>query len=205
MRFNAISHLAAALFVGLVVTGAAQAADTPATFAGTKLVSAADVAKVQAGGAVVIDSRVAAEYAEGHIKGAINVPYREKSAKAVDFDASQDEFSLAKLPTDKAARGRHLLQRARMLEELQGFDSGDQGRIHERPLVPRRLPRLEVEGPSRRIGAGRAAASGVFTDTRSLARASADALELDHASPQYQGEDAGCFRLDRSSLWWSWP
>ena len=103
MRFNAISHLAAALFVGLVVTGAAQAADTPATLAGTKLVSAADVAKVQAGGAVVIDSRVAAEYAEGHIKGAINVPYREKSAKVVDFDASQDEFSLAKLPTDKAA------------------------------------------------------------------------------------------------------
>jgi rhodanese-related sulfurtransferase len=103
MRPNSIPKLAVALFVGLLIAGTAQAADTPATLAGTKLVSAADVAKVQSSGAVLIDTRVAAEYADGHIKGAINVPYREKSAKAVDFDASQDEFNLAKLPADKAA------------------------------------------------------------------------------------------------------
>jgi rhodanese-related sulfurtransferase len=59
--------------------------------------------KAQSVGAVVIDSRVASEYAEGHIKDAVNVPYREKSEKAVNFDASQDEFNLAKLPADKAA------------------------------------------------------------------------------------------------------
>jgi rhodanese-related sulfurtransferase len=95
--------LAVALVAGLLISGTAQAADTPATLAGTKLVSAADVAKVQSSGAVLVDSRVAAEYAEGHIKGAINVPYREKSEKAVNFDASQDEFNLAKLPADKGA------------------------------------------------------------------------------------------------------
>ena len=31
------------------------------------------------------------------------MPYREKSAKAPDFDAAQDGFDLRKLPADKAA------------------------------------------------------------------------------------------------------
>ena len=46
---------------------------------------------------------MAAEYAEKAIKGAKSVPYKEKSAKAADFDAAQDAFDLAKLPADKAA------------------------------------------------------------------------------------------------------
>ncbi len=96
-------RLALALVVGMMMSGAAQAGDTPPTLAGAKLVNAADVAKAQSSGAAVIDARVASEYADGHIKGALNVPYREKSEKAVNFDASQDEFNLAKLPADKAA------------------------------------------------------------------------------------------------------
>ena len=103
MRLNLIPKMAAALFVGMLISGIAQAADTPAALAGAKLVAADDVVKAQSSGAVVIDSRVASEYAEGHIKDAVNVPYREKSEKAVNFDASQDEFNLAKLPADKAA------------------------------------------------------------------------------------------------------
>ena len=103
MRFRTILTVVAALLVGTLVSGVAQAADTPETLTGAKLVSADDIANLQANGAVLIDSRVAPEYAEGHIKGAINVPYREKSNKAVNFDASQDEFNLGKLPTDKAA------------------------------------------------------------------------------------------------------
>ena len=95
--------MAATLFVGMLISGMAQAADTPAALAEAKLVAADDVVKVQSAGAVVIDTPVASEYAEGHIKGAINVSYREKSGKAVSFDASQDEFNLAKLPADKAA------------------------------------------------------------------------------------------------------
>jgi rhodanese-related sulfurtransferase len=54
-------------------------------------------------GTPIIDARVANEYAEAHVKGAINVPYKEKSAKDVSFDASQDSFDLAKLPKDKNA------------------------------------------------------------------------------------------------------
>ena len=47
--------------------------------------------------------KVAAEYAEKTIKGAINVPYKEKSAKEAGFDRKQDSFDLARLPADKNA------------------------------------------------------------------------------------------------------
>lgn len=103
MRFNVISKLAVGVLTGMLFAGTAQAGDTPATLAGSKVVSADQVVKLQASGAVVIDARVASEYAEGHIKGAKNVPYREKSKKAVSFDANRDSFNLAKLPTDKAS------------------------------------------------------------------------------------------------------
>lgn len=91
---------AAILAVGLT---SAACAETPASLAGTKLATAEDVVKLQAAGAVVVDSRIASEYADGHIKGAVSVPYREKSEKSVTFDAGQDEFNLAKLPADKGA------------------------------------------------------------------------------------------------------
>ena len=103
MGFNAIPRMAVALLVGILISGTAQAADAPETLEGAKLVSADDVMKLQSSGAIVIDSRVASEYAEAHIKGAINVPYRERSNKAIDFDARQDEFNLAKLPANKGA------------------------------------------------------------------------------------------------------
>ena len=90
-----------ALTVGMFTT--ASAAETPATLAGTKLVNAADVKKLLDSGVPVIDTRVAAEYAEKTIKGAKSVPYKEKSAKDTGFDASQDQFDLTKLPSDKAA------------------------------------------------------------------------------------------------------
>lgn len=79
------------------------AAETPASLNGATLVTADKAKELQAKGAVVVDTRVANEYAEAHIKGAISVPYKEKSAKAADFDASQDSFDLSKLPADKNA------------------------------------------------------------------------------------------------------
>jgi rhodanese-related sulfurtransferase len=102
MRFTSIPRLIAAALFGILFAGPALA-DTPPSLDGTKLVAADDVVKLQAAGAVVIDTRVASEYAEGHIKGAVSVPYREKSDKAVNFDASQDDFNLSKLPADKSA------------------------------------------------------------------------------------------------------
>lgn len=83
--------------------GPAHAAETPASLAGVKLVKAEEAKKLQDAGVPLIDTRVAAEYAEKTIKGAKSVPYREKSAKAVDFDATQDQFDLSKLPADKNA------------------------------------------------------------------------------------------------------
>jgi len=106
MRINLKKIFAVAiLLVGAAATGAAwaDAGDTPATLTGAKMATAEDVSKLLAAGVPMIDARVASEYAEGHIKGAINVPYREKSAKSVDFDASKDDFNLAKLPPNKSA------------------------------------------------------------------------------------------------------
>jgi len=50
------------------------AAETPASLKGAEVVDAAKAKSLMDGGAKMIDTRVANEYAEAHIKGAINVP-----------------------------------------------------------------------------------------------------------------------------------
>ena len=100
-----IRHLAAPalamIFSAAAVTAHAQ--QTPESLTGVTIVKAEEVQKLMQSGVPVIDTRVANEYAEEHIKGARNVPYKEKSAKAVTFDKGQDSFDLAKLPADKSA------------------------------------------------------------------------------------------------------
>jgi rhodanese-related sulfurtransferase len=108
MNRNLLKHTfwfgKALLAIGLVALGSAtSAAETPATLAGTTLVSAEQAKKMVDSGVPIVDARVANEYADTHIKGAISVPYKEKSAKSVDFDPAEDSFDLAKLPADKAA------------------------------------------------------------------------------------------------------
>jgi len=103
MKLNSVRLKVAAFVACALVCGAARAADTPQSLKGATVVSAEDVVSAQTAGAPVIDVRVASEYADGHIKGAINVPYREKSAKDTAFDASKDEFNLGRLPTNKTA------------------------------------------------------------------------------------------------------
>ncbi len=88
---------------GALTVSAALAAETPAALPGVKSVSADEVKKLLDSGVPVIDTRVAAEYAEKTIKGSISVPYKEKSAKEAGFDASLDQFDLSKLPANKAA------------------------------------------------------------------------------------------------------
>lgn len=95
------------------LAGCALIAAAPASFAqqtptaapsGIKLVEAKEVQDLQAQGAKVVDTRRASEYAEGTIKGAINVPYDpEKSAKDAGFDPAQDKFDLSKFPDKNAA------------------------------------------------------------------------------------------------------
>ncbi|MDD5242133.1 MAG: rhodanese-like domain-containing protein [Sulfuricella sp.] len=95
-----ISMVAACAFAS---TNIALANETPASLKGAEVVDAAKAKSLMDGGAKMIDTRVANEYAEAHIKGAANVPYKEKSAKTADFDASQDSFDVSKLPADKSA------------------------------------------------------------------------------------------------------
>jgi len=80
-----------------------SAAQTPPSLTGATVVSAEQAKKLADTGTPIIDTRVANEFAEEHIKGAIGVPYREKSAKAPHFDPAEDSFDLSKLPADKSA------------------------------------------------------------------------------------------------------
>jgi len=84
-------------------SGPALAQQTPASLPGVKIVVADEVSRLLSAGALVVDTRTKIEYAESHIKGARNVPYREKSAKSAAFDARQDQFDLTALPADRSA------------------------------------------------------------------------------------------------------
>ena len=90
-----------AVALTMLFMGSTAFADTPASLNGAVLVDAAKAKSLADSGVLVVDARVANEYAESHIKGAVNVPYKEKSAKSADFDASQDSFNLNKLPANK--------------------------------------------------------------------------------------------------------
>lgn len=50
----------------------------------------------------IFDMRKKAEYVEGHLPGALSNPYKEKSAKSVDFDRSMDKLNMSKFPNDKS-------------------------------------------------------------------------------------------------------
>ena len=76
-------------------------AETPDSIPGATVVTAEKAKAMMDSGVLMVDTRVANEYVEQHIKGAISIPYKEKSDKSVHFDARQDSFDLAKLPTDK--------------------------------------------------------------------------------------------------------
>jgi rhodanese-related sulfurtransferase len=76
---------------------------TPTTLPGAKVVNAAEAKDLIAKGVPVYDVRVAEEYQNAHIPGAVSVPYVESSAKEVGFDPADDQFALNKLPKDKNA------------------------------------------------------------------------------------------------------
>jgi rhodanese-related sulfurtransferase len=58
-------------------------------------------AKANLGKMKIFDVRKKAEYVDGHVAGAISVPYGEKSDKSVNFDAKKDSFDISKFPSDK--------------------------------------------------------------------------------------------------------
>jgi rhodanese-related sulfurtransferase/ABC-type phosphate/phosphonate transport system substrate-binding protein len=75
---------------------------TPPSLPGAQVIGTKEVAGMIAAGAIAIDTRTEKEYLQEHIRGAIHVPYVERSLKDRDFDASQDDFTaLGKVPKDK--------------------------------------------------------------------------------------------------------
>jgi rhodanese-related sulfurtransferase len=76
---------------------------TPTSLPGAKIISAAEARVLIAKGMPVYDVRVEEEYLTAHVPGSISVPYKEGSAKEVDFDQGDDQFALNKLPKDKNA------------------------------------------------------------------------------------------------------
>ncbi|MHB8535521.1 MAG: rhodanese-like domain-containing protein [Sulfuricaulis sp.] len=106
-----MSHIVIALrkslcnFLGLIFIAlpamALAGPQTPPSIPGVTVVTAEKAKAMQDKGVLIVDARVANEYVEEHIKGAINVPYKEESAKSVNFDSRKDKFDLSKLPANK--------------------------------------------------------------------------------------------------------
>ncbi len=92
-------------FLGLIVMALPALAwagpQTPESLSGTTVVTAEKAKSMVEKGVLIVDTRVANEYVEQHVKGAVSIPYKEKSDKSVDFNAKLDSFDLSKLPTDK--------------------------------------------------------------------------------------------------------
>lgn len=88
------------LFTAQSILTVAFAIDTPESLEGVKVVSAEEAKTLMSKGAKLYDTRIASEYAEEHSKGAISLPYAEKSKKEVAFDASLDKFDDSKLPAE---------------------------------------------------------------------------------------------------------
>ena len=71
---------------------------TPKSLPGATVVTLPEVKALVENGAVLVDTRIAEEYHDKHIPGALWLPYGEKSLKDVAFDAHADNFpGLAKL------------------------------------------------------------------------------------------------------------
>ena len=102
MNLKFTTSLFSVVTAAFMASGVAYAEEaTPNSIPGGTMVDAAKAKALHDKGAVFIDARVAAEYAEKHIKGAQNVVYKEVHKKVSKLDP-KDEFALDKLPGDKA-------------------------------------------------------------------------------------------------------
>ncbi len=65
--------------------------DTPLTIEGGVVVDAKQVNEMRSGKVLIVDARVAREYEESHIPGALSIPYAEKSEKSANFNPQADQ------------------------------------------------------------------------------------------------------------------
>jgi rhodanese-related sulfurtransferase len=66
---------------------------TPSQLPGATVVNATEVVALRDKGVPIIDVRIAKEYHEKHIRGAVLIPYGEKSLKDVAFDPAVDDWA----------------------------------------------------------------------------------------------------------------
>jgi rhodanese-related sulfurtransferase len=78
------------------------AEETPSTVKGVEIIDSVKAKALLESGVKMYDVRVANEYAEKHIKGALSIPYKNNSNNAPDFDGSKDVWDVSKLPADKS-------------------------------------------------------------------------------------------------------
>lgn len=79
--------------------------ETPTSISGAKVVSVDEAKGLAASkAAVFIDTRNPMNFGKGHVPGAVTAAYKEKSEPVENFDASQDSFTMEKLPADKSAK-----------------------------------------------------------------------------------------------------
>lgn len=95
-----IASVLAFMTAAFLASGAYAAEETPMSIPGGTYVDAAKAKALHDKGALFVDARVAAEYAEKHIKGATNVVFKEVHKKVSKLDP-KDEFDMSKLPADK--------------------------------------------------------------------------------------------------------
>lgn len=103
MRLFKLLLLLASCVVCAVSAQAEEEPLTPTTLKGGKIIDAVGAkALVDQGKAAIFDMRRAMNFEKGHLKGAISLPYEQKSAKVENFDASVDKLDLSKLPAGKS-------------------------------------------------------------------------------------------------------
>jgi rhodanese-related sulfurtransferase len=66
---------------------------TPSELSGVQRVDARAAYDLAEKGAKLVDVRTEKEYAARHARGAVNLPYVEKSLKEIDYDAKKDQFT----------------------------------------------------------------------------------------------------------------
>lgn len=98
-RFAAVFGSAALLALSSASASAIE--ETPHAIPGGTYVATPQAREQFDKGALFVDARVAAEFAEQHVKGAVNVVYKEKHGRVSTIDA-EDRIAMAKLPADKA-------------------------------------------------------------------------------------------------------
>jgi rhodanese-related sulfurtransferase len=100
MTARDLCSLAIAGTLAFASSFALAAEDTPNAIPGGTFINVDQAKTHYDKGSLFIDARVAAEYAEKHIKGAVSVPFKEQFPK-VAKTGPEDKIDLAKLPGDK--------------------------------------------------------------------------------------------------------